>query len=324
MAQKTAKKAFRKTAGRVRGPVQLTMAESLHPIVIDSMSITRSMVTNEKDSDKAQTMGTKHRIGYALYQFRVFVSPSDAEKSGFDSTDLRLFECALMNLFTDDHASRRGEMYVRKVFKAQHNSKYGNVPAYEIFDRITATPSATFKESPKSFLDYEIKVDREGLPPTVQLTELTIDSTCLSTIGTNTFEPISNRIEYIVFFDVKNGNPNGDPDADDRPRRDPISYLGLVTDVCLKRKIRQFIIESQKGIAHREIFFQEGKILNDLISRPYDTDAEVKALYEAKEDASALAQKILCRQYYDIRAFGAVLSTGDKESASQGEEEATE
>jgi CRISPR-associated protein Csd2 len=114
----------RRTAGRVRGPVQVTMAESLHPIIVDTMSITRCMATNEKDREKGQTMGTKHRIGYALYQFRVYVSPSDAQKSGFDASDLRLFENSLLHLFDEDRAARR-ELNIRKVFRALHTSKYG-------------------------------------------------------------------------------------------------------------------------------------------------------------------------------------------------------
>jgi CRISPR/Cas system type I-B associated protein Csh2 (Cas7 group RAMP superfamily) len=312
----------RRTAGRVRGPVQVTMAESLHPIIVDTMSITRCMATNEKDREKGQTMGTKHRIGYALYQFRVYVSPSDAQKSGFDASDLRLFENSLLHLFDEDRAARR-ELNIRKVFRALHTSKYGNVPAHEIFERITAELKPNVS-SPTSFKDYDIKVNTEGL--SVQLTDLTAAYGTLDDIGTNTFEPITSRVEYLVFFEVINSNPNGDPNADDRPRQDSISGLGLVTDVCLKRKIRKFVLESQKGVPHREIFFQEGQLLNDLISKPYDNDPVVKAAFEAKKagdksiDTDSMAQTVLCRQYFDVRAFGAVLSTGDKEDVTVQEE----
>ncbi|MEW6536429.1 MAG: type I-C CRISPR-associated protein Cas7/Csd2 [Candidatus Auribacterota bacterium] len=110
--------------------------------------------------------------------------------------------------------------------------------------------------------------------------------------------PIQNRYDFVFIFDVKDGNPNGDPDQANLPRVDPENQEGLITDVCIKRKVRNYIQLSQKGNGYG-IFIRQGNILaQDVDNTPGD-----KA-----EDR----QRELCRKYYDIRAFGAVMSVGDK------------
>lgn len=145
--------------------------------------------------------------------------------------------------------------------------------------------------------------------------------------------PIQHRYDFVYFFDVTDGNPNGDPDAGNLPRIDPETNQGLVTDVCLKRKIRNFV-EMSKGDSPRyEIFVQEKAVLNHQIERAYEKSDKVKAGLEAwelwKKDKKKnkkperhyedLAQDWMCDNFFDIRTFGAVMSTGDKQDAEVGE-----
>uniref|UniRef100_B8DQ53 CRISPR-associated protein, Csd2 family n=1 Tax=Nitratidesulfovibrio vulgaris (strain DSM 19637 / Miyazaki F) TaxID=883 RepID=B8DQ53_NITV9 len=139
-------------------------------------------------------------------------------------------------------------------------------------------------------------------------------------------QPISKRYEFVLFFDVENGNPNGDPDAGNLPRLDPETSHGLVTDVCLKRKVRNYISIAKGNTEPHLIFIKEKSILNSTIRRPYEEDPATKACLQEwlaykknkktpkpKEHYEDLAQKWLCQKHYDIRAFGAVMSTGEEE-----------
>lgn len=90
-------------------------------------------------------------------------------------------------------------------------------------------------------------------------------------------QPISKRYEFVLFFDVENGNPNGDPDAGNLPRLDPETSHGLVTDVCLKRKVRNYISIAKGNTEPHLIFIKEKSILNSTIRRPYEEDPATKA-----------------------------------------------
>jgi CRISPR-associated protein Csd2 len=145
--------------------------------------------------------------------------------------------------------------------------------------------------------------------------------------------PIQNRYDFVYFFDVTDGNPNGDPDAGNLPRIDPETNQGLVTDVCLKRKIRNFVVENKGPAAHYEIFVKEKAVLNQQIERAYEMSEEVKAGLAAwqlwKKDKKKhpkperhyedLAQDWMCHNFYDIRTFGAVMSTGDDKDSEAGD-----
>ncbi|MDR1532618.1 MAG: type I-C CRISPR-associated protein Cas7/Csd2 [Clostridiales bacterium] len=135
-------------------------------------------------------------------------------------------------------------------------------------------------------------------------------------------EVLNNRYEFILYFDVENGNPNGDPDAGNMPRVDPQTGYGIVTDVCLKRKVRNYtelqvkygqyskFDESDKsGKQFYDIYVTEGAVLNNQQKLAYD--AEGIPPKEDKKDSKAKAQKYMCRRFYDIRTFGAVMDTGD-------------
>ncbi len=141
--------------------------------------------------------------------------------------------------------------------------------------------------------------------------------------------PISNRYDFVVYFDVENGNPNGDPDAGNMPRIDPESGYGLVTDVCLKRKIRNYVeivMENEPGF---EIYIKEGIPLNNNdgnAASKYGVDIKKKtSAQEAKKKDPSIGKKIrdfMCAEYYDVRTFGAVmtgLNTKDMQALNCGQ-----
>ena len=134
---------------------------------------------------------------------------------------------------------------------------------------------------------------------------------------------ISNRYEFVIFFDVENGNPNGDPDAGNMPRVDPETGYGLVTDVCLKRKIRNYVQTVKEGEEGYQIYIKDSVPLNR-------SDAEACArvgvdpakLKEAKKKDDQLDEKIrdvMCQTFFDIRAFGAVMTTFVKGALNCGQ-----
>ena len=126
-------------------------------------------------------------------------------------------------------------------------------------------------------------------------------------------EAIKNRYEFVILFDVENGNPNGDPDAGNMPRVDPETGYGLVTDVCLKRKVRNYVQTAKEQANGYDIFIKEKAVLNTLIDKAHD-DSEVKA----SKDKTEAARKFMCKNYYDIRTFGAVMSTGKNAGQVRG------
>ena len=127
---------------------------------------------------------------------------------------------------------------------------------------------------------------------------------------------ITKRYDFVLLFDVKDGNPNGDPDAGNLPRLDAETGNGLVTDVCLKRKVRNFVQLSKQGEQGYDIFVKEKAILNNAIDEAHDSEA-VKA--EKKDaDKTEAARKFMCAKYFDIRTFGAVMSTGKNAGQVRG------
>lgn len=127
-------------------------------------------------------------------------------------------------------------------------------------------------------------------------------------------ETIKNRYEFVYLFDVENGNPNGDPDAGNMPRIDPETSYGLVTDVCLKRKIRNFVEIVKGGQSPYEIYIREKAILNQTHERAHKA-VGVEAKGDDKKrkgtgDEVERARRWMCENFYDVRTFGAVMSTG--------------
>lgn len=123
--------------------------------------------------------------------------------------------------------------------------------------------------------------------------------------------PIQNRYEFVFFFDVTNGNPNGDPDAGNMPRLDPESSKGLVTDVCLKRKIRNFVEMANENQPGYEIYVKEKSVLNLQNKRAYEAlgiEPEAKKLPKDEAKAHDITAW-MCKNFFDIRTFGAVMTT---------------
>ena len=123
---------------------------------------------------------------------------------------------------------------------------------------------------------------------------------------------IKNRYEFVMIFDVENGNPNGDPDAGNMPRVDPESNLGYVTDVCLKRKIRNFVELVKEGEPGYNILIKADKALNTKFTEAYDAlDLPTGNGKTTPAETQKQARDYICKNYYDVRTFGAVMSTGD-------------
>ena len=123
--------------------------------------------------------------------------------------------------------------------------------------------------------------------------------------------PIQNRYDFMLLFDVKDGNPNGDPDAGNLPRIDTENGEGLVTDVCLKRKVRNYVQLVKAGVSDFDIFVKEKAVLNDLVDKAYEElGIDANAKKPAKGDSIDKGRNLMCKKYFDIRTFGAVMSTG--------------
>lgn len=136
-------------------------------------------------------------------------------------------------------------------------------------------------------------------------------------------EPIRNRYEFVILFDVENGNPNGDPDADNMPRIDPETGYGIVTDVCLKRKIRNYVETVKEDTQGFRIYIKKGVPLNRSDKEAFDKlDVTEKNAKDKKKENPRLDEELrdfMCEEFYDIRTFGAVMTTFMKASLNCGQ-----
>lgn len=150
--------------GQVRGPVQLSFARSIDPVVPQEVTITRVAITTEADAEKKGTeMGRKHIIPYALYRAEGYVSANLARKTtGFSEEDLDLLWKAILNLFENDHSAARGKMAVRELIVFRHDSELGNAPSYKLFDAVQVQHKPDVI-APRSYRDYTVTV-AETLP----------------------------------------------------------------------------------------------------------------------------------------------------------------
>ena len=158
--------------GQVRGPVQLTFARSVDPVVALEHSITRMAVATEAEAEKQEgdnrTMGRKHTVPYGIYVAHGFVSSFLARQTGFGDDDLELLWQSLEHMFEHDRSAARGEMSTRGLYVFKHDSELGNAHAHDLFDRIRIArkPEA---EVPRSFADYTVNIDDAALPAGVSL-----------------------------------------------------------------------------------------------------------------------------------------------------------
>ena len=126
---------------------------------------------------------------------------------------------------------------------------------------------------------------------------------------------LNNRIDFVYIFDVQDGNPNGDPDAGNLPRVDAETGMGLVTDVCLKRKVRNYVQVAKECADGYDIFIKEKAVLNTLIDAAHEEENVKNA---AEKDKTAEARMVMCKRFFDIRTFGAVMSTGKNAGQVRG------
>ncbi|WP_332775254.1 type I-C CRISPR-associated protein Cas7/Csd2 [Polaromonas sp.] len=152
--------------GQVRGPVQLTFARSVEPIVALEHSITRMAVATEAEAEKQQgdnrTMGRKHTVPYGVYVAHGFVSSFLAKQTGFGNDDLELVFQALAQMFEHDRSAARGEMSTRGLYVFKHDSELGNAPAHALFDRLQVKPKEEGAVA-RSFDGYSVMFDDQSL-----------------------------------------------------------------------------------------------------------------------------------------------------------------
>lgn len=157
--------------GQVRGPIQLTFARSVDPIVALEHSITRMAVATEAEAEKQggdnRTMGRKFTVPYGLYAAHGFVSSFLAKQTGFDENDLELLWQALAQMFEHDRSAARGEMSTRGLYVFKHDSELGNAPAHNLFELIQVKKNT--EEPARDFSDYTVSVNETDLPTGVAL-----------------------------------------------------------------------------------------------------------------------------------------------------------
>lgn len=170
-------------AGQVRGPVQLTFARSVEPIMPLEVSITRSSVTNEKDVEKERTMGRKHLVPYGLYRAHGFINANLAGRTGFSEDDLALLWAGFRDMFEHDRSAARGMMAARRLIAFRHDSALGNAQAHKLFDRVSVHRAHKGDTLPlgddrthnwpvaRAFTDYAIRLDDAALPEGITIVE---------------------------------------------------------------------------------------------------------------------------------------------------------
>jgi CRISPR-associated protein Csd2 len=158
--------------GQVRGPVQMTFARSVDPIVALEHSITRMAVATEAEAEKQRgdnrTMGRKHTVPYGIYVAYGFVSAFLSKQTGFSDSDLELLWQSLEHMFEHDRSAARGQMATRGLLVFKHESELGNAHAHALFDRITIKRRAGVDVA-RSFRDYDVRVDEAAMPAGVSL-----------------------------------------------------------------------------------------------------------------------------------------------------------
>ena len=153
--------------GQVRGPVQLSFARSVDPVVPQEVTITRVAITTESDAERKGTeMGRKYIVPYGLYRCEGYVSANLARKTtGFSEEDLELLWQAILNMFEHDHSAARGKMAVRELIIFKHDSELGCGPAWKLFESVKVERTNQDDAAPaRSYGDYRVTVDESALP----------------------------------------------------------------------------------------------------------------------------------------------------------------
>lgn len=154
--------------GQVRGPVQLTFARSIDPVIPGDVAITRVAITKEGEQKETE-IGRKAQVPYGLYVAKGYFSPMLAKDTGLDEKDLETFWQAVADMFEHDRSAARGDMRLQQVFVFRHEDPLGNAHAGKLFDRVKPKSKV---EAPRSYADYEVSVDEDNLPEGVSLVRL--------------------------------------------------------------------------------------------------------------------------------------------------------
>jgi len=170
--------------GQVRGPLQLTFARSIEPIIPMEVTITRVAVTKEEDAEivageqdgemtgKQTEMGRKAIVPYGLYRAHGFYNPHFAAKTGFDNEDLSIFWKALQHMWDFDRSAARGMMACRGLYVFSHKDSLGNAPAHKLFERIGCKPKGGSSDVARAYSDYEVTINEDDLPDGVTLSRM--------------------------------------------------------------------------------------------------------------------------------------------------------
>ena len=156
--------------GQVRGPVQISFARSVDPVVPQELTITRTAITTESDAENKKTeMGRKYIVPYGLYRAEGYISANLARKvTGFSEDDLELLWQAILNMFEFDHSAARGKMAVRQLIVFRHESELGCAPAYKLFDAVKVA-KANETGPARCYADYSVTVDEAAIPAGVSV-----------------------------------------------------------------------------------------------------------------------------------------------------------
>ena len=154
----------------MRGPVQLSFARSIDPIIPQELTITRTAITTEADAENKKTeMGRKYIVPYGLYRAEGYISANLARKvTGFSDEDLELLWNAITNMFEIDHAAARGKMAMRKLIIFKHASELGNAPAHKLFDAVQVKRVDDSKPA-RCFADYAITINESAIPEEISV-----------------------------------------------------------------------------------------------------------------------------------------------------------
>lgn len=163
-------------SGQVRGPIQMSFAKSIEPVLPLEISITRMAVTTEREAEAQggdnRTMGRKHIIPYGLYRAHGFISAKLAERSGFSEEDLQLLWQSLQMMFEHDRSAARGEMAARKLVVFKHQDALGNAPAHKLFEAVKVERVTDASSPARTFGDYQVTIDKDVVPNSVEIQEL--------------------------------------------------------------------------------------------------------------------------------------------------------
>ena len=256
--------------GSFTGPIQLEISASVNIPHVTEYGITRVAIANEalsESRDANQTMGNKFVVDYALFNTRIHIDPYRADEMGLTYLDARRFFGDALCMFDNDTSAARPSMHVRMAIIAKHKSKLGDCKPF-ILDKLINIQQKT--ADPQSYEDFAITIGPSPTPDVEMFViepwpgaEASIDRVMA---GLAEDAVVGNRWDMWVIWEAIKSNPNGDPDNANHPRMNAATHRCEVTDMCLKRKIRDRLVR----IHGLEIYVGRGSVLSLNRKRAYD------------------------------------------------------